>query len=295
MSLYVGSENNDEMTTSYPVQNGFEITALKSSGNTPLDYKKNVDQNFIQLHFCIKGEGTLHYGPHYSRTVMAQHSMLLYNPDQQLPIDLFLSDGGEYLIFIVSIQEFHSFFSQVAGLIPFLNEENRHKKYYLEKELTPAEVLVLKQLLEGDPNNAMQDLYQRGKAYEILSLYFGKKEDASKACPFLDSEENVDKIKQVKQLVISNMSEPPTLQEIADEVGLTVSKMKDGFKHIYGESVFNFLFDYKMEYARKLLVSKQYNVAEISYQIGYSTPSHFIHAFKKKYGTTPKQYVLSLT
>ncbi|MBT8236762.1 MAG: AraC family transcriptional regulator [Bacteroidia bacterium] len=282
------------MRTTYPVQNGFEITALKSKANEPITYNKDVHQDFIQIHFCIKGEGTLHFGPHYSRTVATQHSMLLYNPDQQLPIDLELSGGGEYLIFVVSIQVFHSFFSQVAGLIPFLNEENRNKKYYLEKELKPAEILVLKQLLEGDKNNAMQDLYQRGKAYEILSLYFGKSEDPSRACPFLDDEENVDKIKQAKQLVISNMSEPPTLQEIADEVGLSVSKVKEGFKHIYGESVFNFLFDYKMEYARKLLVGKQFNVAEISYQVGYSTPSHFIHAFKKKYGTTPKQYVMSL-
>jgi AraC family transcriptional activator of pyochelin receptor len=29
-------------------------------------------------------------------------------------------------------------------------------------------------------------------------------------------------------------------------------------------------------------------------QIGYSTSSHFIAAFKKKFGTTPKKYVMSL-
>lgn len=283
------------MIDRFSVQNGFQITALKNAVKEALPFKKAVDQDHIQLHFCIKGKGTLHYGPHYSRTVNAEHSVLLYSPDQPLPIDLSLSENSEYLIFVVSIQVFHSFFSQVAQLIPFLNEENRHKKYYLEKALTPAVILVLKQLLDGGRNNAMQDLYQRGKAYEILSLYFGKTEDPSGACPFLDNEENVDKIKQAKQLVILQMAEPPTLQEIADEVGLTVSKLKEGFKHIYGDTVFNFLLDYKMEFARKQLVSRQYNVAEISHQIGYSTPSHFIHAFKKKFGTTPKQYVMSLT
>ena len=283
------------MIESYSVQDGFRITALKNTAGDALPFRKAVNQDHIQLHFCIKGAGTLHYGPHYSRTVDAQNSVLLYDPDRPLPIDLSLTVNSEYLIFVVSIQVFHSFFSQVAELIPFLNEENRHKKYYLEKALTPAVILVLKQLLDGDRNNAMQDLYQRGKAYEILSLYFGKTEDPAGACPFLDDEENVDKIKQAKQLVISKMAEPPTLKEIADEVGLSVSKLKDGFKHIYGDTVFNFLFDYKMEYARKQLVSRQYNVAEISDQIGYSTPSHFIHAFKKKFGTTPKQYVMSLT
>ncbi len=49
-----------------------------------------------------------------------------------------------------------------------------------------------------------------------------------------------------------------------------------------------------MEYARKLLASKKYNISEISFKIGYSTPSHFIAAFKKKYGSTPKKYMSNL-
>ena len=42
------------------------------------------------------------------------------------------------------------------------------------------------------------------------------------------------------------MSEPPTLQELADEIGLNIKKLKEGFKQIYGDSVFSFLFDYKI-------------------------------------------------
>ena len=87
------------------------------------------------------------------------------------------------------------------------------------------------------------------------------------------------------------MSEPPSLNELANEIGLTLKKLKDGFKHIYGETVFNFLIDYKLDYARKLLESKKHNVTEISELIGYSTSSHFISAFKKKFGTTPKRYL----
>ena len=90
------------------------------------------------------------------------------------------------------------------------------------------------------------------------------------------------------------MAEPPTLNELSNLVDLPLQKLNDGFKHIYGDSIFNFLLDYKLEFARKMLLSKKYNVSEISLQIGYSTASHFISAFKKKYGTTPKQYMLNL-
>ena len=78
------------------------------------------------------------------------------------------------------------------------------------------------------------------------------------------------------------------------EVGLSLTKLKEGFKQIYGDSVFNFLLDYKLEESRKLLLSSDQNVSEIALQMGYSTSSHFIAAFKKKFGTTPKQYVKSM-
>ncbi|MFK7746823.1 MAG: helix-turn-helix domain-containing protein, partial [Kordia sp.] len=42
-----------------------------------------------------------------------------------------------------------------------------------------------------------------------------------------------------------------------------------------------------------LLESGSYNVNEVGHKVGYSTASHFIAAFKKKYGTTPKKYIVS--
>ena len=91
------------------------------------------------------------------------------------------------------------------------------------------------------------------------------------------------------------MVEPPSLQELANEVDLSLKKLKEGFKQIYGDSVYSFLFDYKMEVARKLLEAGKHNVNEVGLKVGYSTASHFITAFKKKYGTTPKKYLMALS
>ena len=103
------------------------------------------------------------------------------------------------------------------------------------------------------------------------------------------------KIRKAKEIIIANMAEPPGLQELADEIGLNLKKLKMGFKQIYGDTVYGFLFDYKMDFARKLLDSGSYNVNEVGLKIGYSTGSHFIAAFKKKFGTTPKKYLMSIT
>ena len=102
---------------------------------------------------------------------------------------------------------------------------------------------------------------------------------------------------QIRHLVIfyiiEEMNNPPGLQELAKQVGLNIKKLKSGFKEYYGSPVFTFLLNYKMELAKTLLIEQQFNVNEIASKLGYSTSSHFISAFKKKYGITPKQYSIS--
>ena len=281
------------MTEELLLDEGFYIIKLENSTRDVFKFSRPVDRTYIQMHFCIKNQSKLYFGPHYALNINENNSYLLYNPNQNLPIDLDLETGSRQIIFIISIQVFHSFFSQVANLIHFLDDENKDKKYYLDKVLTPSEILVLNQIFSDQMHESLKSLYLRAKVYELLSLYFNKSSETNQSCPFLDDEENVDKIKKAKQIIIENMAEPPSLNKLASLVDLPLQKLNDGFKHIYGDSIFNFLLDYKLEYARKLMLLKKHNVSEISLQIGYSTSSHFISAFKKKYGTTPKQYMLN--
>ena len=91
------------------------------------------------------------------------------------------------------------------------------------------------------------------------------------------------------------MVEPPSLQALSEEIDLSLSKLKEGFKQLYGETVYGYLLTHKMEEARRMLESGKFNVNEVGLKVGYSTSSHFIAAFKKKYNTTPKKYLLSLS
>jgi len=125
----------------------------------------------------------------------------------------------------------------------------------------------------------------------LLSYYFSTaSESENESCPYIANEETVSKIKHAKQLIIKDINNPPSLPDLAKEVGLNIKKLKTEFKEFYGVPVFTFLLNYKMELAKKLLLEKQLNVNEIGLNLGYSTSSHFITAFKRKFGVTPKQY-----
>ena len=258
--------------------------------------ERKIDSSFIQFHFCLKGESQfLFNNGNYTLNVPEETSLLLYNPQRDLPIHLEVKPNSWLVSVIISIKKFHGLFSQEADYITFLSEDNRDKKYYKDGKISPSMAIALNQLVNYNLNQSIRTIYFKAKAYEVLSLYFNRSEDADiEQCPFLVDESNVLKIRKAKDIVISRLAEPPSLQELADEIGLTLKKLKEGFKQIYGDSVFSFLLDYKMEVARKLLESGAHNVNEVGLKVGYSTSSHFIAAFKKKYGTTPKKYVQSI-
>ena len=277
------------------IEEGFHILKMQNESLKTQQVIREIDSSYIQFHYCLKGAGKFIFNNgNYALDVQDEHALLLYNPQTDLPLNLQINSNSWIMSLLISIKKFHSLFSLEANHIHFLSDENKDKKYYDSKSISPAMAVVLNQMMTYNLHSSIKTLYLKGKAYELLSLYFNRSEDADiEQCPFLVDEQNVLKIRKAKDIIIARMTDPPSLQELANEVGLTLKKLKEGFKQIYGDSVYSFLFDYKMEYACKLLSTNKMNVNEVGHKIGYSTSSHFIAAFKKKYGTTPKKYISS--
>ena len=279
------------------VEDGFYILKIQNDTKDFQMIERDIDSSFIQFHFCLKGRSLFNFNEgHYQLEVTEENSLLLYNTQKDLPLNLTVSPNSWLLSVVMTIRKFHSLFSNEADYIPFLSGENQEKKYYSQEVVSPAIAVVLSQLMNYNLHPSIKKLYVKGKVYELISLYFNKTEEADlEQCPFLADEDNVRRIKMAKEIMISRMAEPPTLAELSTEIGLSLKKLKEGFKQIYGDSVYGFLFDYKMEYARKMLETGKHNVNEVGLKVGYSTASHFITSFKKKYGTTPKKYLTSNT
>ncbi len=278
------------------LEDGFYVLKILNDTSDNQKVTKRIDSSFVQFHFCLKGHAKFMFNKgSYALDVSEEHSLLLYNPQLDLPLNLELSPNSWLVSVVMTIRKFHSLFSREADYITFLSKQNRDKKYYAQEGVSPAIAVILSQMLHYNLHPSIKELYIKAKVYELISLYFNKSTDAEiEQCPFLVDEDNVKRIRKAKEIIISRMAEPPTLGELSAEIGLSLKKLKEGFKQIYGDSVFSFLFDYKMEYARKLLETGKYNVNEVGLKVGYSTSSHFIAAFKKKYGTTPKKYLLGL-
>ena len=283
-------------TESFKVDEGIILLKQTNENEFESNFNFKIGKDYIQFHFCLKGSSKFLFNQgSYIFNVENENSILLYNPNKELPIDLLLDANSQVISILISIKKFHSLFSNESDQISFLNNDNIENKLYKEKKIGPMIAVILNQMYQQSLNLSMYKLYLRGKVFELMSLYFNKdKEMDIEQCPFLADDNNIKKIKLAKEIIISRMIEPPTLTELSKEVDISLKKLKQGFKQVYGSSVFSFLLDYKMQVSKRLLSSGNYNVNEVALKVGYSTATHFINAFKKKFGTTPKKYLMSI-
>jgi len=256
----------------------------------------STDINFIQFHFCLEGKMTFSFNNgSYKFDLNENNSIILFNPSTNLPIDAVLEKKTKYLSLLITIKKFHGLFSELTDNISFLSQENSGKKYYKENVISPQISTVLNQIMNEKLSENVKNLYLKGKIFELLGMYFNESNDMDiEQCPFLADEKNVVKIKMAKEIIIKRMTDPPSLKELSSEVDISLKNLKEGFKEIYGYTVYGFLLEYKMNIASKMLSTKNYNVNEVADQIGYSTSSHFINAFKNRFGTTPNKYLKSI-
>ena len=238
-----------------------------------------TEKSFIQFHFCLKGDISFEYNNGaYAFPLQQGNLILLYNPIMNLPVNALLNHNTKLISLLIRIEKFHSLFSETAESIPFLSDENINKKFYKEYKLTPIMTTILVQMMNQNISDNVKKLYFKGKVFELLSLLFNVgKEMNIEQCPFLADDKNVKKIKKAKEIIISRMSEPPSLKELAEQVEISLKNLKEGFKQVYGNTVFGFLYDYKMNVASNMLSSKNYNVNEVALHLGYSTSLSLIH------------------
>jgi AraC family transcriptional activator of pyochelin receptor len=96
-----------------------------------------------------------------------------------------------------------------------------------------------------------------------------------------------DCLMHAREYIIGNLESPPSLSELARIIGMNEYKLKRGFKEIFGNTVFGYLSDARLEIAKNNLLETGKLVTEIAFELGYSSVQHFSSAFKKKFGISP--------
>jgi two-component system response regulator YesN len=97
-------------------------------------------------------------------------------------------------------------------------------------------------------------------------------------------------ILKIRHYVEQHYSGVCRIDEIAEEVHLSPNYVRNIFKENTGQTILEYVTDYRMNKACYFLKNKTLKIKEISRQVGYENLSYFCSVFTKRYGVSPNEY-----
>ncbi|QZZ21393.1 helix-turn-helix transcriptional regulator [Leptothermofonsia sichuanensis E412] len=159
-------------------------------------------------------------------------------------------------------------------------------------QATAAMQIILQQICQCPYQGFTKRLFLESKVWELMALILEQELEYQQEKPLVAKlkPDDVDRLHQAKAILQQNLDQPPSLAQLARQVGLNECTLKQGFRRVFDTTVFGYVRQCRMERARLLLMQGQMSVHEAAQAVGYASQSRFANAFRKAFGVNPKTF-----
>ena len=98
------------------------------------------------------------------------------------------------------------------------------------------------------------------------------------------------RIKRVLSVLDQQYKTPPSVEQLADAVGLSASRLAHLFREEAGRSIQSYVVERRLLMAAMVIVQTDERISQIAYSVGFGDVSNFNHSFKRRFGMSPRQY-----
>lgn len=103
------------------------------------------------------------------------------------------------------------------------------------------------------------------------------------------SQAHVEMISKARLRIRESLESPLTIQQIAEDMGVSYSNFRKLFKEHTGLSPATYQQDLRLQRAKELLTTTNMSIKEIAYQLNFESPDYFSAKFKAKTGRKPSE------
>ncbi|MDN3587865.1 AraC family transcriptional regulator [Pedobacter aquatilis] len=260
-----------------------------------MGYEDDAQLEFYQMIFVMKGSIRLNKGGNFADDLeigAQQHNLfkvtLKFNR-------MLMSSFKDEVVCINLSKEF------LRRYIPV--EHQAYRKLMLQNDsgkpvvlsslnlpITPEISSVLRRLSTLNNADFHEQLLLESKVIELLALQISQFDQAqNNILPTQLKQTDMEKMFEAREILIQNTGEQLSLKSLALKVGTNEFNLKRDFKTLFGNTVYGYLNEYKMEQAKSMVIENDLTIAEISEKVGYKHATHFTSAFKKYFGLLPNK------
>lgn len=172
---------------------------------------------------------------------------------------------------------------------PIFNEMEKSETISIKASSTNlAQKLILKDLENSHIyRDKMREIFIESKILEMIYKSFSTSDNCD-CCKGLNlCDHDIAAIKKAKEILLKNMSNPPSIKELAKICAINEFKLKRGFKQYFGTTIYAMLQEERLKSAKELLLRNDVSVKEAASIVGYRSLAHFSKIFKEKFEVLP--------
>lgn len=304
------------------LSNGFEKTSNfpKKSGNIVLksyNFGNNIDfhilkgdilalmeieyartSNCVRYLFMKQGELILNLS-NKSRTRLSSHfsAIIALSKTQNQTFTFPIQNNLE--LFFIEINSAHFSTNTKAdteGLPKELMEvfsSNMGENHFLYQSYYTLNITdSYNDIVSYDADGILKRFFLESKVFELLwlqteqyknELLYGYDVNALRKI-------DVELLKKAKLFIHQNCEKKLTLNLLSRTIGTNATKLKMGFKKLYGKTFTEILLNERLHKAKLLIEENKLSVKEVANSCGYKSTSMFSIQFKNRFGILPSQY-----
>lgn len=152
--------------------------------------------------------------------------------------------------------------------------------------------ILVQEILDCPYQGLMRNCFVEAKSRELLLLSLGRNNGDIIRREEIGFLKNIDfgKIVQAHKILVSDLKNAPTIEELSRQVGLNRQKLKVDFKNTFGKTIYQYLRKERMLAAKGLLMKKRMKIQAVAAEVGYENPSHFSRRFQEEFGILPSKF-----
>ena len=158
-----------------------------------------------------------------------------------------------------------------------------------DPDLLDATLKLVRLLDTPDEIKFLAPLITREIIYRLL-----RGEQGARLSHLLVSEGDTRRISQAVEQLRENLDQPLKIENIARDLGMSVSGFHYHFKSVTAMSPVQFQKQMRLQEARRMMLGEDLDVASASSRVGYEDPSYFSREYKKMFGAPPQRDIAEL-
>ncbi len=252
----------------------------------------SVEHDLVRLHFGTRGDYGFHW-PQIERTfhLVGGHCNIVYSPEFSLGVTNITAEVETFGVHLPRVRFLELADRDQPLMRTFCERMERGDACLLSPQwggIDSALQVALSEIGHDLYTDRLRKRFVLSKCVELMvataaacTRTMGLKERR------ILIRADREKVIAARDLVNACLSDPPSLTEVSMAVGLNEFKLKQGFKEMFGTTLFQYATAQRLHLARRMLQDKGRRVQEVAADLGYATPQHFSHAFRRMFGHVP--------